>query len=114
MNLGLTLLLACLGLAAIMIGSCRYFAWLMEKMVHRNLRDLDAIRTSGLPPDSWHKKLHRCGEGLRKRDLKRLDGVIRFAKKTFLMEDEDTRAGILRDLQRIRLDWLNQAELYRG
>ena len=119
MSLGMSLIFAFVGLIVIMVGSGWYYAWVMEKMLNSKVRDLDTIRSTQMPPNDWRKGLQKKLERGKQvsqaemnaqwqQDIKRLDGVIKFSQKTTLMEDEQTREGILRDLDQIRREWQAQ------
>ena len=118
MSLGVTLLLAFIGLIAIMVGSCVYYSWLMNKMIYARLSDLDIIRQTQLPPMNWQRAIHKKLErkqpitdgdmaAQHKKNMRGIDQLISFATKTHLMEDEDTRKLILSELKRTRQSWLN-------
>lgn len=119
MSLGAILLLSAVGLLLILAGSSVYFSWLMNKAVYSKLRDLNEIRTTQLPPASWQKSMLKkgkksgsIGEADRsrqlKKDLKRLDGIVRFTQKTKMVEDEETRQLVLRELSQIRQMWADE------
>ena len=119
MNIGLTLLLAVVFLALIMVGSCYYFMFWMNKSTFSKVNDLDEIRSTGRPPEDWQKSyLRKCRklgrippelfEKQKKRNLRRLKGIVRFCRTTKLMESEDVRQGVLQELSLVRQEW--QAE----
>lgn len=116
MNLGVLLLLTVVALAAIMIGSSVYFSYLTNKMLFTQLRDLDDVRTNGLPPERWQrgylKKGRRNGKieekdwaRQKKKNLSALKKLTHFAKTTNMMEDEQTREGVLEELAVIKKTW---------
>ena len=113
MDLGLLLLLSVIGLALIMAGSSAYFIFFMKRIVFRQLQDLDHVRNTGLAPERWQKsyliKSKRDSPSHRRRqkrkNLKKLAQLTRFAKTTRFMEDDDTRAGVLQELKDIRETW---------
>ena len=119
MNIALTLLLAVIFLALIMVSSCFYFMFWMNKSTFNNVNDLDEIRTTGRPPEDWQKgylkKCRKLGrippelfEKQKKRNLRRLKKLTRFCRTTKLMESEEVRQGVLQELSLIRQEW--QAE----
>jgi hypothetical protein len=88
--------------------------------VTRKLEWLDYVRDTGCPPPDWRinhdKAVSRLPAGDirrlrilkdRARDdyLKRMDKLIYFAKHSTLMAGEAERAGILRELDKIRSEW---------
>ena len=103
MRLGWFLLLTVVALAAILAGSGLYFSWWMNRMLYGKLRDLDEIRSAGLPPARWR-------QGSRRRNIRRLDGLARFVKKTNMVDDETVRAQVLSELQKVRLEWAGTRE----
>ena len=116
MGLGMILLITVLALAAIMVASCAYFYWIMQHMVLRRLRELDSIRTDGLPPEAWQKRYLRrtrkrgaiAPEDFarqKKRNLRKLKQLMAFTRKTKLVEDDDVRAGVLMELKTIQQQW---------
>lgn len=116
MSLGITLLLSVVGLVVIMGGSCFYFSFWMQKAVFNQVNDLDYVRAYQLPPERWQKaylkkcqKLGRIPPKLfnkqKRRNLRHLKGLTKFAKKTILMESEEVREGVLLELSQIRQQW---------
>lgn len=116
MSLGVTLLLAVVSLAVIMVASCFYFMFWMKRSTFTTLSDLDEIRSTGLPPERWQKRyLEKCRklgrippelfERQKKKDLRRLKKMIRFCRTTVLMESDDVRQGVLEELSRCRQEW---------
>ena len=119
MSIGLTLLLAVIFLVLIMVSSCFYFMFWMNKSTFSKVNDLDEIRTTGRPPEDWqksfHKKCQKLGrippklfEKQKRRNLRRLKGLVRFCCTTKLMESEEVRQGVLQELSLVRQEW--QAE----
>lgn len=119
MNIGLTLLLAVVFLVLIMVSSCFYFMFWMNRSTFDKVNDLDEIRTTGRPAERWQKSFHnkcrRLGrippelfEKQKKRNLKRLKRLVRFCSTTKLMESEAVRQGVLQELNLLRQEW--QAE----
>ena len=116
MDLGLLLLLSVIGLALIMAGSSAYFIYFMKRIVFRQLQDLDHVRATGLAPQKWQRvylKKARRGNHVsprywkrqKRKNLRKLSRLARFAKTTRFMEDDDTRAGVLQELKDIRETW---------
>lgn len=116
MSLGLTLILSVVCLAAVLVGSCVYFSAWMQKSTFSNLNALDWIRETHLPPEDWQKKyLKKCRklgkeppelfEKQKKRELKRLKKLRKFVKTTILVESEEVRADVLKDLDTVRQEW---------
>jgi hypothetical protein len=112
----MTLLLSAVGLIVILVGSCFYFACWMQKAVFSKLNDLDAIRSTHLPPEKWHRKYlakrvkagantHALFERQKKKDLRRLRVIARFTERTNLVDGEDTRRDVLRELEAIKRQW---------
>jgi hypothetical protein len=95
MDLGLILLLSVAALAFIMIGSSAYFSFFMKRMVFRHLSDLDHIRDTGLAPERWRERAK----------ARKLKALIKFVKRTRMVEDDQVREGVLRDLSAIRRSW---------
>ena len=116
MDLGLLLLLSVIGLAFIMAGSSAYFIFFMKRIVFRQLQDLDHVRSTGFAPERWQRGYlakAKSGGGInprrwkrqKRKNLRRLAKLTRFAKTTRLMEDDDTRSGVLQELKDIRETW---------
>ena len=99
MSLGWFLLVAVLALGGLLVGSCFYFSWWMNRILTGKLQDLDDIRFTGLPPARWR-------HGGRRRNVYRLNGLVRFARKTNLMESEEIRGQVLEELIKIRGEWV--------
>lgn len=115
MNLGALLLLTALALVVILFGSSAYFRFVFRRMILNRLQDLDTVRATRLAPASWQKgylaRIKRgkhtqaAWEKQRRRHLARLRALERFARKTNLMDSEETRRGVLRELTAIREEW---------
>ena len=119
MSIGLTLLLAVIFLALIMVGSCFYFMFWMNRSTFDMVNDLDEVRSTGRPAERWQKRYYdKCRklgrvppelfEWQKKRDLARLRALERFCRTTKLMESEEVRQGVLQELDLVRQEW--QAE----
>lgn len=115
MTLGTLLLLTALAMVVIIFGSGYYFRWVFQRMVLNGLRDLDTVRGTRLAPAQWQKGYHkriqqatydvRLWEKQRRSNLKRLRSLERFARKTNLMDGEEIRQAVLRELSSIRTEW---------
>ena len=116
MSLWLVLLLTVAALALIMVLSSFYFSWLMQKLLYNNVEDIDYIRVHSLPPDRWQKrflmKARKAGKidpAAQKRqtrkNLRKLDRLIRFAETTRYMEDEQVRKEVLLVLRLVKREW---------
>ena len=116
MGFGWILLLTVVGLVLVLWGSCWYFSYCMNKMLYSQINDLEYIRSYGLPPDRWQRKyllraqkrgsIDREEEKKQiRKNLRKLDGVIRFARTTKFMESEGTRADVLEVLNDVKRDW---------
>ena len=116
MGLGWILLLTVIALVLVIWGSCWYFSYCMNKMLYSQINDLEYIRSYGQPPDSWQRKyLQRAqkrGSVDReeekkqiKKNLRKLEGVIRFTRTTKFMESEGTRQDVLEVLNDVKRDW---------
>lgn len=116
MSIGWTLLLAVVGLALIMIGSSVYYSWILQRSVIGRIQDVDKIRLTRLPPDNWQKRFLKKSqrEGKinldawarqKKKSLAKMRKLIAFVKKTRMVEDEETRQGVLRELSSIQQEW---------
>lgn len=119
MSIGLTFFLAVIALALIMVGSCYYFMFWMNKSTFDRVNDLDEIRSTGRPAERWQKRYYdKCRklgrvppelfERQKRRNLSRLNALTRFCRTTKLMESEDVREGVLQELDLLRQEW--QAE----
>ena len=119
MSVGVIFLLAVVALLAIMVGSCFYFSFWMQKSTFNNVNDLDDIRSTQLPPERWQrsylKKCRKLGrvpqelfEKQKKKDLRKLKKLIRFCKTTRLMESDEVRDGVLQELNMIKQEWQAQ------
>jgi hypothetical protein len=76
----------------------------MNRIVFRQLQDLDHVRGTGLAPERWRVSPH-CRNKQKKKNLRKIKKLIRFTKTTRFMEDDDTRAIVLRELEIIRVRW---------
>lgn len=116
MGLGWILLLTVAALVLVLWGSCWYFSFWLNRMLFTKVNDLEYIRSYGQPPDRWQrsylKRAQKRGSIDREeekrqiqKNLRRLNGVIRFARTTKFMENEGTRADVLEVLNDVRRDW---------
>ena len=116
MGVGLTLIIAIVGLVLIIVASCWYFSWLMQKLLYNKIEDLEYIRTYSLPPDRWQRRFlirsRKRGsidpeeqKKQTKKNLRKLEKVIRFAETTRFMESEDVRSEVLLVLKLVKREW---------
>ena len=116
MNLWLVLLLTIAALALIMVLSSFYFSWLMQRLLYNNVEDIDYIRVHSLPPDRWQKrflmKARKAGKidpkaqnRQTRKNLRKLDKLIRFAETTRYMESEEVRKEVLLVLKLVKREW---------
>ena len=116
MSIGLTFLLSVIFLGLIMVGSCFYFMFWMNKSTFNYVNDLDEVRTTGQPAERWQKRyLKKCRklgrippelfERQKKRNLRHLRKLERFCRTTKLMESEEVRQGVLQELSLLRQEW---------
>ncbi len=115
MTLGTLLILSALALVVIIFGSGYYFRWVFGRLVMDKLRDLDTVRGTRLAPPEWQKAYHKRIEqgqyseahwqAQRRRNLKKLAALRRFAGKTNLMDGENTREGVISELDQIKAEW---------
>lgn len=116
MKLGLTLIITVVALVLIMIGSNFYFSWLMQKLLYDKVEDLEYIRAYSMPPDRWQRRfLKRArkrgsidpAEQKRqtRKNLRRLEKIIRFAETTKYMENEQVRSEVLLVLKLVKREW---------
>lgn len=116
MSLGWILLLTIVALILIMIGSSFYFSWLMQKMLYDKVEDLEYIRAYSMPPDRWQRrflmKARKAGridpedqKKQTKKNLRKLEKLIRFAETTRYMEDENVRKECLLILKLVKREW---------
>ena len=116
MGLGWTLLVAVGGLLVIVIASSWYFSWVMQKLLYDRIEDLEYIRACSLPPDRWQRRfLTRSRKAGRidpedqrrqtRKNLKKLDKIIRFAQTTRFMESDEVREEVLLTLGTVKREW---------
>lgn len=116
MNVGLTLLLTVAALILIIVGSSYYFSWLMQKLLYDKIEDLEYIRAHSLPPDRWQRRFlirsRKRGaidpaeqKKQTRKNLKKLEKIIRFAETTKFMENEDVRREVLLVLKLVKREW---------
>ena len=117
MGLGWILLLTIVALALIMVASCWYFSWLMQKLLYNKIEDIDYIRAYSMPPDRWMKKFYdkarKAGGKIdpedqkkqTKKNLKKLEKLVKFAETTKFMENESVRNEVLLVLKLVKREW---------
>ena len=116
MGLGWTLLLAVVGLIAIIAGSCWYFSWLMSKLLYGRIEDLEYVRAYSQPPDRWQRRflIRARKRGYidpkeqnrqTRKNLKKLEKLIRFAETTRFMESDSVRQEVLLVLKLVKREW---------
>ena len=117
MELGWILLITIAALALIMVASCWYFSWLMQKLLYNKVEDIEYIRAYSMPPERW---MHKLYEKARKnggkmdpeehkkyirKNLRRLDKLLKFAETTKFMESESVRNEVLLVLKLVKREW---------
>ena len=116
MSLGWILLITVAALALIMIASCFYFSWCMQKMLYDKIDDLEYIRAYSMPPDRWQRrfliKSRKQGyidpeeqKKQTKKNLRKLEKLVRFAETTRYMENESVRKECLLILKLVKREW---------
>ena len=116
MPLWLTLIITLAALALIMLLSSFYFSWLMQKLLYNNVDDLEYVYNNGTAPDRWQrrflKKAIKAGKiepeaqkRQTRKNLRKLEKLIKFAGTTRFMEDENTRKMYLRQLDYTKREW---------
>ena len=116
MSLGWILLITVAALALIMIGSCYYFSWCMQKMLYDKIDDLEYIRAYSMPPDRWQRrfliKARKAGridpkdqKKQTKKNLRKLEKIVRFAETTRFIENEKVRKESLMILKLVKREW---------
>lgn len=116
MSLGWILLLTVVALILIMVGSCFYFSWVMQKLLYDKVEDLEYIRSYSMPPDRWQRrfliKARKQGridpkeqKKQTKKNLRKLEKVIKFAETTRYMENEQVRKECLLVLKLVKREW---------
>ncbi|WP_308638155.1 hypothetical protein [Paenibacillus silvisoli] len=121
----LILLIFIVCLLLIMLASIWYMRLMMEKIFGEKHRDMEAIASTGMIPESWSRKytmkmirLQQTGneEELRKTKraaarsyLRKLRRLTAYVGKTNLVDSEETRKQMLRELQKVREEWSDEA-----
>lgn len=117
MGLGWILLITIVALVLIMIASCVYFSWLMQKLLYNKVEDIEYIRAYSMPPDRWmrrfYQKARRNGGKIdpedqrkqTKKNLRKLEKLLKFAETTRFMEDESVRREVLLVLKLVKREW---------
>jgi len=121
MGLGWILLIAIGGLLLIMVLSSLYFSWLMQKMLYSRIDDLEYVRAYSLPPDRWQRRFLRRSrkrgeidpkeqKRQTRKNLRKLEKLIKFAETTRFMEDEGVRSEVLTVLKLTKREWRDSIE----
>lgn len=116
MSVGLILLLTVVALILIIIASSWYFSWLMQKLLYDKIEDLEYIRAYSMPPDRWQRRFlmrsRKRGsidpveqKKQTRKNLKKLDKIIRFAEMTKFMENDQVRKEVLLVLKLVKREW---------
>ena len=116
MGVGWMLLLTVVALVLIIVASCWYFSWLMQKLLYGKIEDLEYIRAYSMPPDRWQRRFlirsRKRGsidpaeqKKQTRKNLKKLDKIIRFAETTRFMESDQVRSEVLLVLKLVKRDW---------
>ena len=116
MGLGWLLLLTLVALILIIVGSCWYFSFIMQHLLYGKIEDLEYVRAYSMPPDRWQRRFliraRKRGyidpkEQIKqtKKNLKKLEKVIRFAETTRYMENEQVRSEVLLVLKLVKREW---------
>lgn len=116
MSVGLILLLTVAALILIIIASSWYFSWLMQKLLYDKIEDLEYIRAYSMPPDRWQRRFlmrsRKRGsidpveqKKQTRKNLKKLDKIIRFAEMTKFMENDQVRKEVLLVLKLVKREW---------
>ena len=116
MSVGLILLLTVVALILIIIASSWYFSWLMQKLLYDKIEDLEYIRAYSMPPDRWQRRFlmrsRKRGsidpaeqKKQTRKNLRKLDKIIRFAEMTKFMENDQVRKEVLLVLKLVKREW---------
>lgn len=116
MGLGWILLLTVIALILIIVASCWYFSWLMQKLLYNKVEDIEYIRAYSMPPDRWQRKFlmkaRKTGKidpadqkKQTKKNLRNLEKLIKFAETTRFMENESVRNEVLLVLKLVKREW---------
>lgn len=117
MGLGWILLITIAALALIMVASCWYFSWLMQKLLYNKVEDIEYIRAYSMPPERWMHKIYtkaRKNGGKMdpdelkkqtKKNLKKLEKLLKFAETTNFMESESVRNEVILVLKLVKREW---------
>lgn len=116
MGVGWMLLLTVVALVLIIVASCWYFSWLMQKLLYGKIEDLEYIRAYSMPPDRWQRRFlirsRKRGsidpaeqKKQTRKNLRKLDKIIRFAETTRFMESDQVRSEVLLVLKLVKREW---------
>jgi hypothetical protein len=72
--------------------------------VHRTLSETEYIVETHAVPPAWQAELARHARPQRA-CLRRLDGLIAFARSTSVVVDEEAREALLEELTQVREEW---------
>ena len=116
MGLGWILLITIAALLLVIVASCWYFSWLMQKLRYGKIEDLEYVRAYSMPPDRWQRRFlvrsRKRGsidpaeqKKQTKKNLRKLEKLIRFAETTKFMESEQVRQEVLLVLKLVKREW---------
>ena len=88
----------------------------MQHLLYGKIEDLEYVRAYSMPPDRWQRRFlvraRKRGyidpkEQIKqtKKNLKKLEKVIRFAETTRYMENEQVRSEVLLVLKLVKREW---------
>lgn len=96
MNLAVVIILFVAGLIGIILFALWYTRFMLNKMVVEKHTMVEYIVQTGKIPESWSNR--NC--------INKLDETIAYVKYTPIIDDEETRAGLLSQLLDIRILWI--------
>ena len=116
MGIGWILLITIAALLLVIVASCWYFSWLMQKLLYGKIEDLEYVRAYSMPPDRWQRRFlvrsRKRGsidpaeqKKQTKKNLRKLEKLIRFAETTKFMESEQVRQEVLLVLKLVKREW---------
>ena len=116
MSLGWILLLTVVALILVMVASSWYFSFLMQHLLYGRIEDLEYVRTYSMPPDRWQRrflvKARKRGsidpkdqKRQTRKNLRKLEKLIKFAETTRYMENEQVREEVLLVLKLVKREW---------
>ncbi|MBM7566053.1 hypothetical protein [Paenibacillus sacheonensis] len=120
----LLVFMACLTL--IMVASIWYMRLMLDKIFGEKHRDLEHIASTGMIPERWSLKhakkmirLYEKGDDRALRSarraaarsyLRKLRRLSAYVKKTNLVENEETRQSMLRNLRQAAREWSEEVQ----